>query len=85
MKRHSCLHNSKVVNSRSRTSGKLRNVIYRRRECLVCHDRFSTHEVEVETVMTEVEHNRHKRQLRHLQTKLSETIADLQKLVGEEL
>lgn len=61
MKPHSCLQNSKVNDTRS--LGKRREGIRRRRECLKCGYLFTTREVVVDKLLSEVEQAEHKRQL----------------------
>lgn len=65
-KSHSCIDQSKVVDSRQ-LSGNLKGKgVRRRRECLMCHKRFTTHEVEVNTILTEIEQLEHKKSMQSI-------------------
>ena len=78
---HSCLQNSKTNDTRS--LGKRREGTRRRRECRICGRLFTTREVEVDTLLSEVEQAEHKQQLTRIVTRFKTQFDKFVELVEE--
>lgn len=81
MNKHSCIHSSKVIDSRA--LGKTKVGIRRRRECSICNKRFTTREAVVDSILTEDEQVEHKALLLKMVRKFKAKLDKFHELVED--